>query len=64
MVLQQLLTVADIARWFKISRGWVFDHAAGRRQPILPSVKLGKSLRFREEEVNCWLAELSRKRPA
>jgi len=61
---KQLLTVAAVADWLNISQGWVYDHASGRRQPVLPSVKLGKSLRFREEDVNSWLQALSQKRAA
>ena len=40
------------------------DHASGRRRPLLPSVKLGKSLRFREEDVNLFIQDLVEKRAA
>ena len=56
---KQLLTVGDLARWLNISKAWIYDHAGGRRQPVLPSVKLGKSLRFDEDNVNNWLKALS-----
>jgi predicted DNA-binding transcriptional regulator AlpA len=59
-----LLTAAQVAAWFHVSRGWVFDHASGRRRPKLPSIKLGKALRFREEEVNRWLEVLSGRQAA
>jgi excisionase family DNA binding protein len=59
-----MLTVSDIARWLNVSIGWVHDHASGRRQPVLPSIKLGKSVRFREEDVNAWLTALSKERAA
>lgn len=58
-----LLTVSEVASWLNISRGWVHDHASGRRQPILPSLKLGKSIRFSQEDVSAWLKNLSDERP-
>jgi len=58
----QLLTVSEIANWFHVSHGWVHDHASGRRQPLLPSIKLGKSIRFRQEDVSNWLTNLSEER--
>jgi hypothetical protein len=32
---EQLLTVAEVAEWLHISRGWVHDHPTGRRKPLL-----------------------------
>jgi excisionase family DNA binding protein len=52
------MTATQVAKWLNVSIGWVFDHASGRRRPILPSVKLGKSTRFDEDEVNAWLRDL------
>lgn len=37
----KLLSVADVAELFGVSEAWVRDHAAGRREPKLPAVKLG-----------------------
>lgn len=56
-----LLTVAAVAEWLNISQGWIYDHALARRRPILPSIKLGKSLRFNEEAVQAWLDEMATK---
>jgi excisionase family DNA binding protein len=53
------LTVSQVAEWLAVSRGWVHDHASGRRQPILPSVKMGKSIRFREADVEAWIQTMS-----
>ena len=55
---EQLLTVAEVADWLHISRGWVHDHSTGRRKPLLPALKLGKVLRFREDDVNAFLQAL------
>ena len=52
-----LLTAADVARWFQLSSAWVYQHACGRRWPVLPSIKIGKTRRFRQEDVERWLKE-------
>ena len=58
--LQPLLTVAEVAGILRQSQGWVRDHASGRRRPVLPSVKLGKSIRFRLEDVQRFIEECTR----
>ena len=52
-----LLTPAEVARWLHTSSGWVRDHASGRRRPLLPSLKLGKCLRFRASDVENFIVE-------
>lgn len=37
----KLLSVADVAEMLGVSSAWVRDHAAGRREPKLPAIKLG-----------------------
>jgi predicted DNA-binding transcriptional regulator AlpA len=56
----RLLTVQEVADMLQLSCGWVRDHAAGRRRPVLPSVKLGKSVRFRLEGVLRFIDECTR----
>ena len=53
-----LLTAADVARWLQVSRAWVGQHACGKRRPVIPSVKIGKTRRFRQEDVERWLREM------
>jgi excisionase family DNA binding protein len=55
----QLLTVRQVAEWLNVSPSWVRDHATNRRRPALPSLKLGKGLRFREEQLAEWIRRLS-----
>ena len=57
-MLTKLLTVPEVARWLAVSPSWVRDHATGRRRPVLPCVKLGKSLRFEEDVVAKWIEAL------
>jgi predicted DNA-binding transcriptional regulator AlpA len=55
-----LLTPRDVAERLRVSVAWVFDHASGRRRPFLPSVKLGKAVRFRPEDVDQFIIECAR----
>jgi len=59
---RRLLDVCDVAKWLGVSKGWVRDHASGRREPKLQAIKLGsrkgKGLwKFREEEVQQFLCD-------
>ncbi len=56
----KLLTVREVADWLSISEAWVRHHATGRRHPAVPSIRLGKSLRFNEATVSQWLEEMAR----
>jgi excisionase family DNA binding protein len=58
----QLLTVRQVAEWLNVSPSWVRDHAAHRRRPVLPAIKLGKSWRFRDDQVAEWIRQLSEQR--
>ena len=58
----QLFTVRQVSEWLNVSPSWVRDHATNRRRPALPSLKLGKSLRFREDQLAEWIRQLSERR--
>jgi excisionase family DNA binding protein len=58
----QLLTVRQVSEWLNVSPSWVRDHATNRRRPALPSLKLGKTLRFREDQLAEWILQLSEQR--
>lgn len=55
----QLLTVRQVSEWLNVSPSWVRDHATNGRRPTLPSLNLGKSLRFREDQLAEWIRQLS-----
>jgi excisionase family DNA binding protein len=57
-----LLTVRQGSEWLNVSPSWVRDHATNRRRPVLPALKLGKSLRFREDQLAEWIRQLSEQR--
>lgn len=46
-----LLTARDVARRLSVSIAWVLDHASGRHKPLLPSIKMGKAVRFQEADI-------------
>jgi excisionase family DNA binding protein len=52
---EHLLTPREVAEWLCVSVAWVLDHASGRRRPNLPSVKLGKVVRFRREDIEAFV---------
>ncbi len=56
----KLLTVREVAEWLTISETWVRHHATGRRRPVMPSIRLGKSLRFDEAAVAVWLDDMAK----
>jgi predicted DNA-binding transcriptional regulator AlpA len=57
---EKLLGAKDVAHWLGVSRAWVFEHSNGRRRPFLPSVKLGKSVRYRPVDVDAFIIECER----
>ena len=57
---EPLMDAIAVAEWLGVSRGWVLDHASGRRRPVLKSVKLGKAVRFRAADVEAFLSECER----
>jgi excisionase family DNA binding protein len=61
---EKLLTPKAVAEWLEVSVSWVLDHASGRRRPHLPSVKLGKAVRFRREDVQRFIDDCVRMRGA
>jgi predicted DNA-binding transcriptional regulator AlpA len=62
---ERLLTPKEVAQqWLGVSVAWVLDHSNGRRAPHLPSVKLGKVVRFRREDVERFIDECGRMKGA
>jgi len=52
----RLLTVADVAEWLGVSKGWVYDHVT-RKRPFLPCVRFGEITRFRRAEIEQFIEE-------
>jgi excisionase family DNA binding protein len=56
----QLLTVEQVAYTLGVSPAWVYQHSCGARRPSLPSVKLGRAVRFRPEAVAKFIQGMER----
>jgi predicted DNA-binding transcriptional regulator AlpA len=56
----RLLSVEDVARILGMSTAWVYQHSCGARRPALPSVKLGRAVRFRLESVQEFIRQMER----
>lgn len=61
---ERLMTPQQVGEWLGVSAGWVLDHASGRRRPHLPSLKLGKAVRFRREDVQQFIDDCARMKGA
>ena len=55
---KQLCTVQEIAKMLQVSPAWVREHSTGRRRPVIPSIRLGRSIRFDPDKVKAWLDEM------
>jgi predicted DNA-binding transcriptional regulator AlpA len=47
----RLLNVEQVAAMLAMSPAWVRQPSNGFRRPAIPSIKLGKSIRFRRQDV-------------
>jgi excisionase family DNA binding protein len=57
---ERLLTAQEVAAWLGVSARWVLAHAAGLNRPALPSVKLGKAVRFERHAVEEFIRACAR----
>lgn len=51
---ERFLKVAELADWLGVSKAWVYDHI-GRKQPLLPCLRLGAITRFRREDIELFI---------
>jgi predicted DNA-binding transcriptional regulator AlpA len=56
----RLMDVSEVARLLGMSEAWIRQHANGSRRPQIPSVKLGKCVRFRRAAVLNFIASMER----
>jgi predicted DNA-binding transcriptional regulator AlpA len=56
----RLLTVSEVAQLLNMSEAWVRQHSNGMRRPAIPSVKLGKSVRYRRVAVLDFITSMER----
>ena len=58
--LGELLTVEDVATLLKVPKSWVYERTRSRGKPradCLPSIKLGKYVRFEKSAVQIFLSK-------
>ena len=58
--MEKLLIAEEVARILNVSAAWVYDHA-DRKRPQIPSVRLGKAVRFRPEDVQAFIEAMTRR---
>jgi excisionase family DNA binding protein len=56
----ELLTIDELAGLLKVPKSWIYAHTRPRSKIRLPHVKLGKYLRFSEQDVRAFLQRLNR----
>lgn len=56
-----LLTVPEVARQFNVSDAWVYRHSSGNDLPTIPHMKIDRTIRFRQSEIEKFLQENTRR---
>jgi excisionase family DNA binding protein len=51
----QILTFSEIAERLKVSDRWVYEKTRARCQNPLPTIRIGRYLRFHWLDVSAWL---------
>ena len=57
---EELLTVEELAHRLKVPASWVYQHTRSRGRQRLPSIKMGKYLRFEWSSIQAWLGHRRR----
>lgn len=57
---ETLRTARQVAARLSVSVAWVLAHAAGTRRPELPSIKMGRSVRFRDADIDAFIERCRR----
>lgn len=50
-----LLTVREVAELLKVPKSWIYQHTRRRSQDRIPFVKVGRYVRFREEDLLAYI---------
>ena len=56
----RLLSVEEVAELLGMSTAWVRQHSNGMRRPSIPSIKLGKCVRSRRQDVQEFVESMAR----
>jgi excisionase family DNA binding protein len=55
-----LLSVEQVAELLGVSAAWVYQHSRGDRRPRVPSVRLGRVVRFKRDSILRFIEEMER----
>ena len=61
MTFEELLTLEELAGRLKVRRSWIYARTRETGPGSIPRIKVGKYLRFLEEDVMNWLRERNAK---
>lgn len=56
----ELLTVDEVAAWFKVPKSWVYERTRARGPKRIPFIRLGKYLRFQASAVRAFVTRQGR----
>jgi excisionase family DNA binding protein len=56
----QILTLEELASRLKVSERWVYEKSRRRCQNPLPTIRIGRYLRFDWTSVSAWLRQQER----
>jgi hypothetical protein len=56
----QILTLDELAARLKVSKRWCYEKSRRRSQNPLPTIRIGRYLRFNWISVSAWLRQLER----
>jgi excisionase family DNA binding protein len=56
----QILTLSELAERLKVSERWVYEKTRRRSQNPLPTIRIGRYLRFNWISVSAWLRQQER----
>lgn len=55
----RLLTTAEVAAYLQVPEAWVRAHSNGKREPTVPSFKVGHFRRYSRRQIDRWLKRLA-----
>ena len=56
---QELITVSELADRLRVPKCWVYSKTRETGPGTIPRIKVGKYLRFKEDQIMAWLKEKS-----
>jgi prophage regulatory protein len=52
----ELMTIKQVSKKLGVSENWVYNHLR-LRKPLVPHIRLGGNIRFREADIDRWIEE-------